>query len=172
MVSDHHCCTRLGAKWFLYGPKMANFKVVAWKGYNGRLDATISLTRFHTTWNHFWVPLSQPYCVHSYTKYDISMLKLGRLYYTSRRFDLLASLGNAINYSHGIKLWNNLHSSSFPLLHLLLDKSTYFHHFPYIYLSCWIKICSQLGMSMIHLSMLGRRILLNIVVNSLSKSSS
>ena len=39
------------------------------------------------------VPLSYLFCVHLYAKYDVLMLKLRRLYYTTlRRFELLASL--------------------------------------------------------------------------------
>jgi len=48
-------------------------------------------------------------------------IKLGRLCYTIQEggFNLLASLGYVTNYLQGLRLWNNLHSSSCPLLQLL-----------------------------------------------------
>jgi hypothetical protein len=41
------------------------------------------------------------------------MLKLDRLYYTSKEFDLLASLKMIINYLRGIKLQSNLRPHHF-----------------------------------------------------------
>ena len=83
------------------------------------------------------------------------MLKSGRLYYTSRGFDLLTSLGRkkTINKSHGIKLRNNLHSSSFPLLHLwkILHNRFQATFSSQIDLcSPWLRYLAILGMS--HLS--------------------
>ena len=46
-----------------------------------------------TTWDHFWVSLSWMLCVHSYAKYDILMLKLEPIYYTSVGCDLIYLFG-------------------------------------------------------------------------------
>ena len=48
------------------------------------------------------------------------MLKLGKtLIYKQWNLTYWPFWKNVTNHLHGIKLWNNLHSSSFPLLHLL-----------------------------------------------------
>ena len=69
------------------------------------------------------------------------MLKLGRLYCIS----MSPRWENVVNYLHGIKLWNNLQSHRFlysisrkyctKFKPHFLTESTYFHHFPYIYLT-------------------------------------
>ena len=46
----------------------------------------------HTNWDHFWVPLRQLFCVHLYVEKDILMLKLVRLYCTSRGVRLTGTM--------------------------------------------------------------------------------
>ena len=87
-VNDHHMCIILGIEQFSCGPKMDNYK----SGDPKRMSWLAKYFLFHTTWDHFWVPWTQLFCVHLYTKYDVVMFKLGRLYIANREFDLLASL--------------------------------------------------------------------------------
>ena len=80
--------------------------------------------------------------MHLYAKQDNLILKLGRLYCTVQigGFDL-SIWEHITNSLHGIKLRNNLHSSSFPLHHLwkilhkfqatLYKSISLFHHFLY-----------------------------------------
>ena len=70
---------------------------------------------FHVTCVHFWVSLSSSFCVHSRisrcSNWGDSIIQVRGLTY-------LPLWKIITNYLHGIKLWNNLHSSSFTLLHL------------------------------------------------------
>lgn len=67
----------------LCGLKMATFKC-------GCLKRMATYVMFRTTWNRVWVLLSCPFCGHLNVEYDISR---PRLYYTSKGFDFLFSLG-------------------------------------------------------------------------------
>ena len=76
------------------------------------------------------------------------MLKSRRLYYTSSQGSRITCLfcGYVTNYLLKIQLQNNLHCSSIPLRTtfkplFFLIKSTYFHCFPFSYLSTrWLAI--------------------------------
>lgn len=77
-------------------------------------------------------------------------------------------------YLHGIKLWNNLQSSSFPLLYLwkILHKFklkffTWFHKSTWV---VWLRYVTKRAHQWSILSTFGRRILLNIVVDDVFAS--
>ena len=129
---------RLGVEWFLCGPKMANWKSDGPKRMKWLARYRCCFTPLVSTLGCHWV--NRFVCIRMQSRI-FWMLKLGRLYYTSRGFDLFASLKKIVAYNLlGTKLWNYLHFSSCPLLHLCKNlhkpsELAHFHRFLHICLT-------------------------------------
>ena len=74
-------CTRLEVEWFPCGPKLAKFRN-RWAAFDamiGGMQWHVGWVLLHSTCDHVWVPLSQPFCVHLYAKWDLWVLRSRRL---------------------------------------------------------------------------------------------
>ena len=119
MVNGHYWCPRLGEKWLLCGPKIANCKIGGLIGCNERPYAVIG--RISHVSHHLGSLLGamELHVLYAFVcKVGYFMYKLGRLYRTGRGFDLFTSLGKCNHMFLENKIMKELTSGTIPLLYL------------------------------------------------------
>ena len=122
-MNDHYWCTGLGVEWFFCGSIMAIDESGGSKRCSDWSIGPIS--------HHLGSLLGAIELTVLYAKCDILMSNLGRLYGTSLTY--LPIWENVTIYLQGIKLWHNLHSSSF--LYSISEK--YYTNFKPRFLTKW-----------------------------------